>query len=175
MFYNYRVTTGESAGETRRCGLCFASKPLTEFHRRGDRYQSWCKSCRKTYDAGYHAGRRELRMTQKRERIARLIEWMRQAKSKPCADCGGRFHPAAMQFDHLPGILKRLDVATLVRRGSIGLARAEIAKCEIVCANCHAMRTFMRRERAREDAGVDTSPQSGNATSMSRNRLMAAS
>lgn len=88
-------------------------------------------------------------MTQKRERIAKLIEWMRQLKSKPCADCGEKFHPVAMAFDHVPGTAKRLDISTLVRRGSIGLARAEVAKCEIVCANCHAVRTFVRREQAR--------------------------
>jgi hypothetical protein len=74
---------------------------------------------------------------------------MRGLKARPCADCGGRFHPAAMAFDHLPGSSKRLEIANLVRRGSIGLARVEIAKCEIVCANCHAIRTFLRREQAR--------------------------
>jgi hypothetical protein len=87
-------------------------------------------------------------MAQKRVRIARLVDWMRAEKSRPCTDCGGRFHPAAMTFDHLPGSDKRLDVANLIRRGSIGLARIE-AKCEVVCANCHAVRTFVRREQTR--------------------------
>ena len=85
-------------------------------------------------------------MAQKRERIADHVSWMRQLKSKPCADCGGSFHPSAMAFDYLPGTDKLLDIASLVRRGSIGLARAEIAKCEVVCANCHAIRTFERRQ-----------------------------
>jgi len=53
-----------------------------------------------------------------------------------------------MTFDHLPGSLKVHDIATLVRRGSIGLARLEIEKCEVVCSNCHAIRTFNRRIRA---------------------------
>jgi hypothetical protein len=53
-----------------------------------------------------------------------------------------------MAFDHLPGSSKRLEIANLVRRGSIGVARSEIAKCEVVCANCHAVRTFLRREQA---------------------------
>jgi hypothetical protein len=53
-----------------------------------------------------------------------------------------------MSFDHLPGTVKRLDISSLVRRGSIGLARTEIAKCEVVCSNCRAVRTFDRRTRA---------------------------
>jgi len=77
---------------------------------------------------------------------------MRDLKNKPCADCGGQFHPAAMTFDHLPGTTKRADVATLVIRSSISVARAEIAKCELVCANCHAIRTYERREQRRREA-----------------------
>jgi hypothetical protein len=87
-------------------------------------------------------------MDQKRQRIATHVAWTRQLKMKPCVDCGGSFHPAAMTFDHLPGTAKVLDIASLVRRGSIGVARAELAKCELVCANCHAVRTFNRRESA---------------------------
>ena len=135
-----------------RCRLCDIVKPVTEFHRRGPGYLFWCKSCRKTYDAAYHHERRDIRMAQKRERITRLVDWMRQLKSQPCMDCGARFHPAAMSFDHLPGTQKRSDIATLVKRGCIGLARLEIAKCEIVCANCHAVRTYLRREERRRDA-----------------------
>lgn len=133
----------------RHCSMCEAIKPVSAFHRRGNGYQRWCKQCRKAYDAAYHGGRREIRMAQKRVRIAQLVAWMRALKDRPCADCGGRFHPAAMAFDHLPGMPKRLDIATLVLKGSVGLARTEIAKCEVVCANCHAVRTFDRREQVR--------------------------
>lgn len=54
-----------------------------------------------------------------------------------------------MEFDHLPGTTKHSDVATLVVRGCTQLAYAEVLKCELVCANCHAVRTYERREAAR--------------------------
>ena len=117
----FAVTNGVEG--TKRCGLCGDTKPVEAFHRRGRDYQAWCKSCRRLHDAAYHARTRQPRMSQKQARIADLVEWMRLMKSKPCADCGGRFHPAALAFDHLPGTSKRADVADLVRRGSSGLAR----------------------------------------------------
>ena len=48
-----------------------------------------------------------------------------------------------MEWDHLPGTEKTL-VMSNTRRCAHGRARilAEIAKCELVCANCHRERTF---------------------------------
>lgn len=79
---------------------------------------------------------------------------MRELKLAPCVDCGGRFHPVAMTFDHRPGTTKVNDLATLARRGCTGLFEQELKKCDLVCANCHAIRTYLRREeeRARQAA-----------------------
>lgn len=136
----------------RRCRLCYEQKPITQFHRRGSGYLHWCKACRKLYDASYYQQRRVEIIAGKRRREAELVSWMRALKGEPCADCGRLFHPAAMTFDHLPGTSKRADVATLVKRSSIRVAREEIAKCELVCANCHAIRTYERREQGRRAA-----------------------
>ncbi len=56
-----------------------------------------------------------------------------------------RFHPAAMQWDHKPGVEKTTDVANWRTRTSKRRVLEEIAKCELVCANCHAVRTFLRQ------------------------------
>jgi hypothetical protein len=50
-----------------------------------------------------------------------------------------------MQWDHLPGYEKVGDLGRLQARHSKAAVLAEIAKCELVCANCHAVRTFRRR------------------------------
>ncbi len=134
----------------RPCGLCGEWLPVDRFHRRGAAgYIAWCKTCRRAHDAQYHARNRERFLAVKRKRTDALVAWMRTLKEEPCVDCGGRFHPAAMTFDHLPGAEKRSDVATLARQGSTALLRAELEKCELVCANCHAVRTFNRREAAK--------------------------
>lgn len=68
---------------------------------------------------------------------------MHAAKSVPCADCGGTFDPVCMDFDHRPGEVKSRSVARMVGYPHDEIRR-EIAKCDVVCANCHRLRTKSR-------------------------------
>ena len=131
----------------KRCLRCGEEKELDEFHRwqKDDGRQPWCKACRKVYDAAYHQRVRERRKEQRRLRKIEFMKWYRALKeSLPCVDCGQHVHHAALQFDHLPGTEKRGEVGYLMRHSSKQLILDEIAKCEPVCANCHAVRTFTR-------------------------------
>jgi hypothetical protein len=131
----------------KRCGRCGVEQPLENFHRRKgpDGRQVWCKPCRKTYDHDYFAATRTLRIAQKRARAAEIRAWVRDLKTQPCSDCGARFHPVAMHFDHRPGENKEFEIGFAVRGYSRKRILAEIAKCDLVCANCHAVRTYRRR------------------------------
>jgi hypothetical protein len=77
---------------------------------------------------------------------------VRAAKSnQPCADCGVRYPHYVLDYDHRPGGQKRANVNVLVKRGAKEeVLLAEIAKCDLVCANCHRVRTFRRRQEAAE-------------------------
>lgn len=68
--------------------------------------------------------------------------------SKGCVDCGYNENAYALEFDHLPGTDKRRTVASTMYQ-SWKAIWAEIEKCEVVCANCHAIRTFTRKEQGR--------------------------
>jgi len=122
-------------------------KSADEFHRRGRGLQAWCKPCRRAYDAAYHRRTRTRRIEQKKRHHALLTEWMREMKAgRPCAECGGLFPVVAMQWDHRPGEEKVGDVSDLIRKThSKKRILVEIAKCDLVCANCHAVRTFKSR------------------------------
>ena len=62
----------------------------------------------------------------------------------PCVDCG-ETDSVVLTFDHI-GDDKRANVSDMVRNGlSVDAIRAEIAKCEVVCYNCHAIRTHERQ------------------------------
>lgn len=65
-------------------------------------------------------------------------------KNSPCLDCDGEFPPYVMEFDHVRG-RKILAISTMVSRSfSLDAIRKEIAKCDVVCANCHRERTHKR-------------------------------
>jgi hypothetical protein len=64
-------------------------------------------------------------------------------KNGPCTDCGGTFPPYVMQWDHRDSSQKEF---TIGQTTTLAWERylAEIAKCDLVCANCHAIRTHER-------------------------------
>jgi hypothetical protein len=105
----------------------------------------WCSSCRKSYDAKRFQSIKSERYAQVKARRHELVAWVRSLKEGACVDCAGKFHPAAMQFDHISDN-KVTSVADLVKSGySRQVIQQEIDKCELVCANCHAVRTHTRR------------------------------
>lgn len=64
-------------------------------------------------------------------------------EGRPCLDCGTVFPYYVMDFDHVRGV-KRANISTMVSRGrSLVTIGREIAKCDLVCANCHRRRTFL--------------------------------
>ncbi len=79
---------------------------------------------------------------QRVKRAARDFVWEIKARS-PCADCKQQFHPVAMEFDHIGA--KNKNVSALVSGAyKLELIKAEIALCEVVCSNCHHIRTWTR-------------------------------
>lgn len=72
----------------------------------------------------------------------RLRAYVRTRKDKPCTDCGLEYPYYVMQFDHLGD--KKYTIGVLVNLNNRAKLEIELAKCEVVCANCHAIRTHQR-------------------------------
>ena len=98
----------------------------------------------------YYARNREVviaRVAPRRIEIRRRnVEYLRDYKAgRPCTDCGVVYPPYVMQFDHV-GDDKTDHVSKMAYDGvSLATLDTEIAKCELVCANCHFERTHQRR------------------------------
>ena len=62
-----------------------------------------------------------------------------------CADCGYCEHPDALEFDHVRG--EKRDILSRLKNYAKNEAELldEIAKCDVVCANCHRIRTASRK------------------------------
>ena len=68
-----------------------------------------------------------------------------ELKSAPCMDCAGQYPSEAMDWDHRLAETKLYDVGAMVGgRYSWDKIQAEIAKCDLVCSNCHRIRTKKR-------------------------------
>lgn len=71
------------------------------------------------------------------------------SKSVPCADCRKSYGTYVMQFDHVRGV-KLFNISQVCGRQPLDVIAAEIAKCDVVCANCHFERTHQRRQAAND-------------------------
>ena len=76
-----------------------------------------------------------------RNRKAKMA-YVNSQKCAPCMDCKGSFQPCQMDFDHRDPSTKIKSVAQMIQQGSFERVKAEITKCDLVCANCHRLRTF---------------------------------
>jgi hypothetical protein len=64
--------------------------------------------------------------------------------SRGCADCGYAKHPKALDFDHLKD--KSFTISSNREMKPMKAILAEIEKCEVVCSNCHRIRTHNREQ-----------------------------
>ena len=84
----------------------------------------------------------------KRRRAANKLRLDAIKSSTPCVDCGACFHPEVMEYDHRDGAQKYKAISRMMGL-SWSTIEIEMAKCDLVCANCHRMRTFNRRRSAK--------------------------
>ncbi len=137
----------------KRCAACGLEKPRHSFsmnRARRDGLQSYCIDCSREYLRRHykrHADRYRARAAARNEQRRRVVRSiLQEAKARPCADCGRRYPAFVMDFDHVDPETKRFTIGRdgWSTRTLIDL-RGEIAKCDVVCANCHRLRTHTRR------------------------------
>ena len=151
----------------KRCPACGLEKPRQAFsvnraHRDG--LQTYCIECSREYLRQHyrrHGDKYRVRAANRnKQHRAVLRRIFQEAKAQPCTDCGRRYPPYVMDFDHTDPETKRFTIGRDSWRTLIEVRR-EIAKCEVVCANCHRIRTHRRRserrrfELGRQDSNLD--------------------
>jgi hypothetical protein len=95
----------------------------------------------KAYHAKHYAANKQRYVDQARTVFLQLREDVRRLQEVPCADCGMSYPYYVMDFDHRPGEVKTGHISDLMRSKGRKAVMAEIAKCDVVCANCHRIRT----------------------------------
>ena len=137
------------------CYKCQVEKPLTEFRKKGrhsEKRQSYCFDCHTAYQKEYYQRNKDRALEGARSRRRKIRALVKELKGVPCVDCGESYPSYVMDFDHISDD-KACNVSEMVTR-TVGeeTLRAEVAKCEVVCANCHRERTH-RRQKASSAKG----------------------
>jgi hypothetical protein len=143
----------------RPCIKCGRELPAESFSFQGksrDVRRTTCKDCVKAYSHEHYLANRDVYIERakssngdlrviKRELIAEL-------KAGPCADCKRKYPPECMEFDHVNGrtITGRNSPEAIANMknstASFARLREELARCDLVCSNCHRIRTHRRRQ-----------------------------
>lgn len=141
----------------KKCNSCDTEKSLDDFNKKAttrDGLQTRCRDCQKAWYKNYYntCDKEKKRILAKNkiirdEKIAYIVE----VKARPCADCQVEYPSYVMDFDHLGD--KEFNISNAINFHSLEKIKKEIAKCEVVCANCHRIRTH-DRTFARRVAGI---------------------
>jgi hypothetical protein len=112
------------------------------------------------YNVRCYATHRQAELDRVKKRQDATLAFLRNLRRVPCDDCREIFLPHMMDFDHRDPSKKLFTIAgghaLLMSRERL---IAEVEKCDIVCANCHALRTYaglMDRRRRSTPEGMDS-------------------
>lgn len=131
--------------------MCRKVKPLADFPVKDKvrgLLRSYCWDCCRAYARSHYQRNKDAylqkaRRQHKRDRTMCQIAAYEYLATHPCIDCG-ETDLAVLDFDHRDRSTKTAAIAVLIRRGKVAPLLAEIAKCDVRCANDH------RRKTARE-------------------------
>lgn len=99
-------------------------------------------SARRHYDRNKDAMKARAKAWTAKNRVA-VRRWVdHYLSTTPCVDCG-EDDREVLEFDHRDPSAKHFTIGDSKNRMSLSLPRiqAEIAKCDVRCANCHRRRT----------------------------------
>jgi phage terminase large subunit len=132
---------------TRICGRCKIEQPLDNFGVKTKKngkvvLQPYCKNCNKAYHKEHYNRNKKVYLDKtkdyKKANQQRLLEYLRD---KQCKDCGIKDY-RVFEFDHLAD--KKANISAVMKSWCWETLLTEIDKCDIVCCNCHRIRTLTR-------------------------------
>ena len=103
------------------------------------------KEAQKAAQKAWYERNREITNQRVRDRRNNIKKFIRDYKldNSVCTDCKISYPPHILDFDHLGD--KEFQLSGTVANGrTLETIKSEMAKCEIVCSNCHRHRTYMR-------------------------------
>jgi hypothetical protein len=133
--------------KTKICTKCEKEKDVDGFSwkkKSEDTRQSKCKLCYREHRNQWYSEHKDSEvktiLAYRKRKVKEIKEWYQEYKrSLSCSKCNESRSPC-LQFHHINPKDKDDSVGTMVAHGcSIRKIKKEIAKCIVLCANCHAV------------------------------------
>ena len=83
----------------------------------------------------------------------------RHKKIKGCAICGYREHAVALDYDHRDPAKKSFTIGQSASNKGLRTLAKEIAKCDVLCSNCHRVKTHREGDTGHGGGGRPKGPQ----------------
>ena len=142
---NTRIKKSDGSRVCRKCVQDWKRKHKRKTPWTREQLHALMRKHRQLHMALPSAGHGVVRNSHKRRARDSRQQLIGLLKSAPCTDCGGCFPSECMDFDHIDASRKVATVSELVWGAkSIDSILVEIDKCELVCSNCHRVRTAKR-------------------------------
>lgn len=140
---------------TKVCRICTRRRLLKYFNKSPknlDGRHSYCRSCQSDHYQKNRVRHLERVKANNEKYVLANRALIREAKNRPCADCGRSYPFYVMDFDHVGEAPKFMEISSMAfRRFKLETLKKEIAKCDVVCANCHRERTYKRASACSSD------------------------
>lgn len=135
--------------EEKFCNGCQLNKSLICFAKKRNGLQSRCRDCQNLYHKQHYKdnieGYKKRAKINGKKKLENIRQFIRDQKNKPCQDCKIKYPYYVMDFDHRPDEIKNFNLADIARlQPRLEIIVEEINKCDIVCSNCHRIRTHSR-------------------------------
>jgi len=130
-------------GDVREDGFIFRTYEKTKITKEGFYKESWLSP--KAYESFQECSRKAIDKHNTQLAIERR-ELLNKIKMETgCIKCGYKEHPVALDFDHIDSATKEFTIGTAYTSVSLKRLYKEIDKCQVLCANCHRIKTFQSR------------------------------
>ncbi len=123
------------------------SRPEWRFQQPGESRKEYLKRYQREYHKQeWYPGHKKERIQETKGRRIELQEWYTTYKATlHCKNCG-EWRPECLQFHHRNPREIEFNVSEWIRNGvSLERLKKEVMKCDVLCANCHAIETQNER------------------------------
>lgn len=125
------------------CKGCGELRNLDQFPKTGKWFRHKCIVCKRKELSRTRFKYRNKYNNTRRLKRSNVRDFVDKYKMNPCTDCGNKYDPRLMDFDHINEKVSSISKAVLSDWGESKVL-AEINKCELVCCWCHRTRTYRR-------------------------------